>query len=27
VALHQGRQIGFLPNLFGSIAVYRCAMV
>jgi methionine biosynthesis protein MetW len=25
VALHQGRQINFLPNLFGSLAVYRCA--
>lgn len=25
VALHQGRQISFLPNLFGSLAVYRCA--
>jgi len=25
LALHQGRQINFLPNLFGSLAVYRCA--
>ena len=25
VALHHGRQVGFLPNLFGSLAVYRCA--
>ena len=27
VALHQGRQVSLLPNLFGSLAVYRCAMV
>jgi methionine biosynthesis protein MetW len=27
VALHEGRQVNFLPNLFGSLAVYRCAMV
>ncbi len=27
VALHQGQQVSFLPNLFGSLAVYRCAMV
>ena len=27
VALHQGRQVSFLPNLLGSLAVYRCAMV
>jgi methionine biosynthesis protein MetW len=26
VALHQGRQVNLLPNLFGSLAVYRCAM-
>jgi len=25
VALHQGRQVNFLPNLLGSLAVYRCA--
>jgi len=25
VALQQGRQVNFLPNLFGSLAVYRCA--
>jgi methionine biosynthesis protein MetW len=26
VALHQGRQVNLLPNLLGSLAVYRCAM-
>jgi methionine biosynthesis protein MetW len=25
VALHEGRQVNFLPNVFGSLAVYRCA--
>ncbi|MGH8737605.1 MAG: methionine biosynthesis protein MetW [Burkholderiales bacterium] len=25
LALREGRQVSFLPNLFGSIAVYRCA--
>ena len=27
LALREGRRVSFLPNLFGSIAVYRCAMV
>jgi methionine biosynthesis protein MetW len=24
LVLHEGRPVGFLPNLFGSLAVYRC---
>jgi len=25
VVLHEGEAVSFLPNLFGSLAIYRCA--
>ena len=25
VVLHEGQAVGFMPNLFGSLAIYRCA--